>query len=95
MSPRREARGRPAIRNVEELEVPNASNVQPQEEFTNAEFCEAIRMLRQVVNNQVRQQEGDRQDGANTSRIREFLRMNPHVFLVQTILRIRKNLWNS
>ncbi|WMV57410.1 hypothetical protein MTR67_050795 [Solanum verrucosum] len=37
-------------------------------------------MLSQVVTNQVRQQRGVRQDVANMSRIREFLRMNPPSF---------------
>uniref|UniRef100_M1D9T4 Gag-pol polyprotein n=1 Tax=Solanum tuberosum TaxID=4113 RepID=M1D9T4_SOLTU len=45
MTPRRAFRGRPARRNVEEQGVPNAPEVQPQEEVTNAEFCEAIRIL--------------------------------------------------
>ncbi|KAH0755813.1 hypothetical protein KY290_026083 [Solanum tuberosum] len=37
-------------------------------------------MLSQAVTNQIVQQRGDRQEGANTSRIREFLRMNPPSF---------------
>ncbi|KAG5598937.1 hypothetical protein H5410_030307 [Solanum commersonii] len=52
MPPRRVVKGRPARRNVEEQELPNALEVQPQGEVTNAEFCEAIRMLSQVVTNQ-------------------------------------------
>ena len=59
MPTRRAARGRPARRNVEEPELPNAPEVQPQGEVINAEFHEAIRMLRQEVTNQVRQQQGD------------------------------------
>ena len=42
---RRAARGHPARTNVEEPNVPNAPNVQPQEKVTNAEFREVIRML--------------------------------------------------
>ncbi|KAH0665107.1 hypothetical protein KY285_026313 [Solanum tuberosum] len=42
MPPRRAVRGRPARRNVEEQGVPNAPEVQPQGEVTNAEFREAI-----------------------------------------------------
>ncbi|KAG5579515.1 hypothetical protein H5410_050142, partial [Solanum commersonii] len=49
MLPRRAVRGRPARRNVEEQELPNAPEVQPQGE-------------------------------TETSRIREFLRMNPLSF---------------
>ncbi|WMV18322.1 hypothetical protein MTR67_011707 [Solanum verrucosum] len=54
--------------------------MQPQGEVTNVEFKEAIKMLSQAVTNQVGQQRGDRQEGADTSRIREFLRMNPPSF---------------
>ncbi|KAK4721628.1 hypothetical protein R3W88_011861 [Solanum pinnatisectum] len=42
----------PARRNVEEQGVPNAHEVQPQGEVTNAEFREAIRMLSQALTNQ-------------------------------------------
>uniref|UniRef100_M1DZR6 Gag-pol polyprotein n=1 Tax=Solanum tuberosum TaxID=4113 RepID=M1DZR6_SOLTU len=45
MSPRRDFRDRPARCNVEEQELPNAPEMQPQGEVTNAEFREAIRML--------------------------------------------------
>ncbi|KAH0710411.1 hypothetical protein KY284_011838 [Solanum tuberosum] len=78
MLPRRAARGRPARRNVEpqEQELPNAPEVQPQGEISNTEFREAIMMLSQVVTNQAGQQRGARQEEADTSRIREFLRMN-------------------
>ncbi|XP_049365273.1 uncharacterized protein LOC125830104 [Solanum verrucosum] len=62
-------RGRPARRNVKEQGVPNAPKVQPQGGVTNAEFCEAIRMLIQAMTNQVGQQRGARQEVANTSRI--------------------------
>ncbi|KAK4721591.1 hypothetical protein R3W88_011824 [Solanum pinnatisectum] len=80
MPPRRAVRGRPARRNVEEQELTNAPEVQPQGEVTNAEFREAIRMLNQVVTNQARQQRGARQEKVVTSRIHEFLRMNPQSF---------------
>ncbi len=72
--------GRPAIRNVEEPEVPNAPKVQPQGEVTNTEFREAIRMLSQTATNQVRQQRGDRQEGENTLRIWKFFMMDPPNF---------------
>ncbi|WMV29394.1 hypothetical protein MTR67_022779, partial [Solanum verrucosum] len=52
MPPRRVVKGHPARRNVEEQELPNAPGVQPLGEVTNAEFCETIRMLSQVVTNQ-------------------------------------------
>ena len=58
MPSRREFTGRPAIRKVEELEVPNTPEVKPQKKVTNAELHEAIQMLRQAMNNQVRQQRG-------------------------------------
>ena len=67
-------------RNVEEQEVPNSPDLQPQGEVTNAEFREAIRMLSQVVTNQVEQQRGARQERENTMRIFEFLRINPPSF---------------
>ncbi|XP_069148112.1 uncharacterized protein [Solanum lycopersicum] len=51
-----------ARRNIEEQEVPNAPDVQPQGEVTNAKFWEAIRMLSQVVTNQIKE-----------ARIKEFL----------------------
>ncbi|KAH0669628.1 hypothetical protein KY289_024121 [Solanum tuberosum] len=78
--PRRAVRGRPTRHNVEEQELPNAPDVQPQGELTNDEFREAIRMLSQVVTNQDGKQRGARQEKANTSRICEFLRMNPPSF---------------
>ena len=58
MPPRREFTGRPAIWKVEELEVPNTPEVKPEKKVTNAELHEAIQMLRQAVNNHVRQQRG-------------------------------------
>ncbi|WMV40588.1 hypothetical protein MTR67_033973 [Solanum verrucosum] len=81
MPPQRVVRGRPARRNVEKQELPNAPEVQSQGEVTNIDFREAIRMLSQVVTNQVRQRRGARQEEADTSRIREFLRMNPPSFI--------------
>jgi len=80
MPPRRTVRGRPARRNIDEQELPNAPEVQQQGEVTNAEFCEAIRMLSQAVTNQVGQQIGARQEESDTLRIREILRMNPPSF---------------
>ncbi|WMV40579.1 hypothetical protein MTR67_033964 [Solanum verrucosum] len=80
MPSRKVVRGRSARRNVEEQELPNAHEVQPQGKVTNAEFHEAIQMLRQVVTNQAGQQRGNRQEVDDTSRIRKFLRMNPPSF---------------
>ena len=77
MPPRRAVHGRPVRRNIEKMEVPNAQNVQPQGMVTNAELCEAIRKLSQVVTNQVEQQRRARQEEIDTSRIQKFLRMNP------------------
>ena len=78
----RAARDRPSWRNVkdQEQELPNAPEVQPQGEVTNVEFCEYIRMLSQVVTNQVRKQRGAQQEGADTLRIQKFLRMNSPSF---------------
>ena len=58
MPPQREVKGKPSIKNVKDVEVPNAPHVQPQGEVTNANFCEAIRMLIQDVTHQVEQQRG-------------------------------------
>ncbi|KAK4727344.1 hypothetical protein R3W88_032261 [Solanum pinnatisectum] len=80
MPPRRAFRARPTRRNVEEQGIPNAPEVQSQGEVTNAEFRETIQMLSQVVTNQVGKQRGARQEVADTSRIRELLRMNPPSF---------------
>ncbi|WMV40584.1 hypothetical protein MTR67_033969 [Solanum verrucosum] len=93
MPPRRAVRGRSARRNVEEQELPNAPEVQPQEEVTNAEFREAIRMLSQVVTNQAGQQRGNRHEVADTSRIREFSRMNPPSFTVAYQLKNVARTW--
>uniref|UniRef100_M1DW43 Zinc knuckle family protein n=1 Tax=Solanum tuberosum TaxID=4113 RepID=M1DW43_SOLTU len=77
--PRRVVKCHLTRRNVEPQEqgVPNAAEVQPQGEVTNAEFHEAIQMLSQVVTNQVGKTRGNQQKVANSLRIREFLRMNP------------------
>ena len=92
MPPNKEVRGRPCRRNVEEPEVPNALNVKYQGEVTNDEFCKAIRMLRQVVSYQVGQQIGAQQEGAYTSRIQEFLRMNPPIITCLNTTDDRKNI---
>ena len=47
-------------------------------------------MLIQVVTNQVGQQRGATKEVIDTSRIREFLRMNPPSLQVQTQLRIQR-----
>ncbi|KAG5606763.1 hypothetical protein H5410_028255 [Solanum commersonii] len=80
MPPRRVVRDCPARRNVKEQGLPNAPEVQPQGKVTNIEFREAIRMLSQVVTNQVGQQRGVQQEEADTSKIHKFLRMNPPCF---------------
>ncbi|XP_069150319.1 uncharacterized protein [Solanum lycopersicum] len=81
MHPQKEVTGRPTRRIVEELEIPDAPNMQPQGEVTNAKFCDDIRILIQVVTNQVGQHRRARQEEADTSRIREFSRMNPPSFM--------------
>lgn len=54
--------------------------MQPKGEVTNVEFREAIQMMIQAVTNKVCQQRWVGQDVTNTSRIREFLRMNSPIF---------------
>ena len=66
MPTRREFKGRPRS-NVEEQEVPNALEAQPQGQVMNAEFREAIQMLSKVATNKVGQQIVARQEGAYTS----------------------------
>ncbi|WMV18850.1 hypothetical protein MTR67_012235 [Solanum verrucosum] len=48
-------------------------------------------MLSDVVTDQAGQQRGNRQDVANTSRIREFLRMNPLDFTRSSVTEDPKN----
>ncbi|WMV09134.1 hypothetical protein MTR67_002519 [Solanum verrucosum] len=78
-------------RNVEDQGVPNAPEVQSQEKVANAEFWDAIQMLNQMVANQDGQQRGDRQDVADTSRIREFLSINPPEFTSSSVTRDPNN----
>nr|AAV31171.1 Putative polyprotein, identical [Solanum tuberosum] len=68
-------------RYVDEQELPYAPGVQHQGDISNAEFREAIRILSQAVTNQIGQQRGAQYEGADTSRIREFLGMNPPSFM--------------
>ncbi|XP_049369927.1 uncharacterized protein LOC125834816 [Solanum verrucosum] len=82
--PQRAIRERPSRRNVNSQgqEVSNVPKVQPpQGEVTNDEFANAIQMLTPVVKNQTGQQKVDRQDVADISKIREFLRIDPPEFL--------------
>ncbi|WMV46212.1 hypothetical protein MTR67_039597 [Solanum verrucosum] len=48
-------------------------------------------MLSQVVTNQARKQRGNQQEVADTSRIREFLRMNPPSFTSSSVTEDPKN----
>ncbi|KAH0637918.1 hypothetical protein KY289_037833 [Solanum tuberosum] len=73
--------GRLPRRYVDEQELPYAPGVQPQGGVSNSEFREAIRILSQAVTNQIGQQRGSRHEGAESSRIREFLGMNPPSFM--------------
>ena len=66
MTPQREIRVRPIIRNVEKQGLPNAPEVQPQEDGTNVKFKEAITMLSQAMGNQVGHQGVSQQEGADT-----------------------------
>ena len=95
ITPQRAVRGLQAIRNVEESEVPNAPEVQPQGKVTNTKLREAIWMLIQGLTNQVGQQARARQEEAKNLRIHEFLRINPPSSLVQSPLRIQKTLWKN
>ena len=89
MSPRREASGRFARRNVEpqKQELPNSPKVKPQGEVTNAEFREKIVMLSQVVTNQVGQQRE-----AENMGLQEFLRMIPPIFFGSRTLEVLENI---
>ena len=89
--PGRVFRGRPQ-RNVEEQKVPNASEVQPYGEVTNMEFWEAIWMLSQVVTNKVEQHKGYQKEGADTSRVHEFLKMNSSSFTGSSTTEDPKNI---
>ena len=89
--PRRAIRGQPKSKKIEEQDLPNALDVQPQREVTNAMFREAIRMISQVLSNQVGQQRGAQQKEANTWRVHEFLRMNPPSFTGLTTTEDPKN----
>ncbi|WMV14455.1 hypothetical protein MTR67_007840, partial [Solanum verrucosum] len=84
MPPRRAVRVRPAMKSVEEQELPNALEVQTQEEIKYADFREAIRMLSQVATYHVGQRD-NRHEVVDTSRIRELLRMNPPNFTGSSI----------
>ena len=86
-----QVRGRLPRRNVEELEFPNAHEVQPQGEVTNGEICEAITMLIQVVTNQFGQQNGSRQEKIVTSKIPEFFKMNPPSFIGSSTTEVPEN----
>lgn len=54
--------------------------MQPDENDTNAKFKETFGMLSKYVTNQVDRQRGARQEGAESSRIHDFLKMNPPIF---------------
>ena len=92
--------GRAARRNIQVPKLHNAPDMQPQGEVSNFEFREAIRMLSQVVTNQVGQHRGAWKEEGETSWIREFLRMNPQSFThssttenVEKILRTEESFW--
>jgi len=67
------------MKSVEEQELPNALDVQTQEEVKYADRREAIRILSQVATYHVGQRD-NRHEVVDTSRIRELLRMNPPSF---------------
>lgn len=60
MPQRRTIKGRLSRCNVEEQGVANAPEVKPQEQVTNVEFHEVIRMLSKVLTNNFRHQRGSR-----------------------------------
>ncbi|WMV46652.1 hypothetical protein MTR67_040037 [Solanum verrucosum] len=93
MPTQRAVRGRSTRRNVgpQEQGVPNVPEVQPQGEVINAKFCEAIWMLSQIVTNQARQQRENHREMAHTSRVCEFLRMNPPSFTGSSVIEDPKN----
>ncbi|XP_049397329.1 uncharacterized protein LOC125861485 [Solanum stenotomum] len=86
-------RGHLARRNVDPQYqgIPNAPQVKAQGEVTNGELRNVIRMLNQVVTNQAGQQRGNRQDVADTSRIREFFRLNSPYFTGSSVNEDSKN----
>lgn len=53
MAPCKEVRGCLALMIVEEQELPNAAEVQPEREVTHAKFRETVWILSHVVNHQV------------------------------------------
>ncbi|WMV50498.1 hypothetical protein MTR67_043883 [Solanum verrucosum] len=67
----RVVRGHPSRRNVDPQDqgVPNAPEVQPQGQVTIVEFRDAIRMLSQVVTNQVGQQRRNQHDVCHDPRL--------------------------
>ncbi|XP_049405976.1 uncharacterized protein LOC125869436, partial [Solanum stenotomum] len=84
MPPRRAVRVRPAMKGVEEQQLPNALEMQTQEEIKYVDFRETIRMLSQVATYHIGQ--GDnRHEVVDASRIRELLRMNPPSFTGSSI----------
>ncbi|WMV46574.1 hypothetical protein MTR67_039959 [Solanum verrucosum] len=94
MLPQKAVQGCPSRRNVNPQgpEIPNSPDVPPlQGDVTNVEFKNVIQMLTQVVINQVGQQRGVCLDMADTSRIREFMRMNPLEFIRSSITEDPKN----
>ena len=93
MPPQKALWGRAARRNIEVPKLHNAPDMQPQGEVSNFEFREAIRMLSQVVTNQVGQHRGAWKEEGDTSSICEFLRTNPQSFTrLSTTENIEKNL---
>ena len=78
---RRTVIGRSARISIEEQELLDAPEVQPQGKFTNVEFKEAIRMLSQDVTNQVGQHKEARQEKVETLKFCEFLTMNSPRFI--------------
>ncbi|WMV46295.1 hypothetical protein MTR67_039680 [Solanum verrucosum] len=62
-----------------------------QGEVINAEFYEAIWMLSQIVTNQAGKQRENHREVAHTSRIREFLKMNPLSFTGSSVIEDPKN----
>lgn len=78
MSPWRVVRDRQSRKNVEPRDqgVPNELEVKPNENVTNAELWEVIRVLSRAVTNHVGQHRGSRKEVVDTLTIWEFLRMH-------------------